>query len=418
MATLKSIWGNVIDEDIIEYGQDRIMKKKELLSSFEQYINNGGWKFVKWSQKKKSPYQCVVNNGKYNVDILLYLKNITNAGWEDKPHSKRIQVGNNKDIDFSMLRNQNKKKINLIIGYYNYNKPIFAAWDSEEYTRHKTNRSCYIDVVDLIKGYKKKFIKVMRRGQQLYVFTPNNLIKYINHYINNELPYKEKYKINESAILDVAKDIFSMLIDYEKIIKKFWDGKEKIRELKDDNSSNWRQMEWPGFYFEHIGKECLKGNFNINGIRYGNTTIDLFKEIPWDLKTHTINSSNPNKIQTNSLEAIHNAIDDYGYIGFIILEGEAEWDIDGSFKTWHDSIKGKPSKYVLEGKKIKRPSRRRKKGFNLTGIKIIVMSREDVERQPSFQKGMKNSDGNIRTEKMLLDINLLNEDNVIIDEKI
>ena len=65
-----------------------------------------------------------------------------------------------------------------------------------------------------------------------------------------------------------------------------------------------------------------------------------------------------------------------------------------------------------------RKSRRRKKAFHLTGIKIIVMSRDDVEKHPGFQKGMKNSDGSFRNEKMLLDLTLLSKENVIVNEKL
>jgi hypothetical protein len=415
---MKDLWANVIKEDTVEYGNEKVISKKELLEKFEYYINEGGWKFISWSQNKKTPYQCIVNDGTHNIDILLYLKNITNAGWANKPMSKRIQVGNDKRIDYSMLRNQSSEKINLIIGYYDYNNPIFAAWKSEEYTKHKTNRSCYIDAEDIMNGYKDKYIKTVRRGQELYVFTPENLVNYIKEYIDIELPKTEKYIVDKNAIISIAKDTYSMFINYEKIINKYWDGKEKILEMKNDGSNNWRQMEWPGFYFEFIGKHLLDGYFNINGIKYGKTTIDLFNEIPWDLKAHTINSSNHNKVQTNSLTAIHNAVDDYGYIGFILLEGEAEWDDSGEFKEWHDNIKEKLSEYVLQGLEEDRGNRRRKKAFKLKGLKLIIMNKDDIEKQPSFQKGMKNSNGNAREEKMLLDLSLLNEDNLIIDEKI
>ena len=69
---MKNIWANVIKESTIQYGYDKILKKEELLKQFEYYINCGGWRFIKWSQRKKYPYQCVINNGKHNIDALLY----------------------------------------------------------------------------------------------------------------------------------------------------------------------------------------------------------------------------------------------------------------------------------------------------------------------------------------------------------
>ncbi|MDD4157040.1 MAG: hypothetical protein PHY08_10755 [Candidatus Cloacimonetes bacterium] len=415
---MKKTWVNVKSDLSIEVGEEKLINKKAILSKFENAIELGGWKFIEWTQKKSSPYQCVVDDGKKNIDILVYLKPISNAGWEDKPECKRVQVGNRENIDVSMLRNESEYKINLIVGVYDYERCLFAAWNSDEYTNHKTNRSCYINVEDIIMGYENGYYKIKRRKQDLYVFSPKNLVKYIKEYIIHDVPIKRAYEVDRNAVLEVANDTINVLKDYEKIKKKFWTGKEKVVELKNEGSRNWKQMEWPGFYFEHIGKEILKKTYDINGIKYGNTTIDLFNQIPWDLKVHTLNVDNPAKVQTNSLEAIYNAIDDYGFIGFIILEGEANWDEDGEFKKWHDDLKEGKSKYSELGEEINRVSRRRKESFKLVGIKIIVMSKSDVIKQPSFQKGMVNSNGNVRNEKMLLDFNLLTNDNVIIDEKI
>lgn len=43
-----------------------------------------------------------------------------------------------------------------------------------------------------------------------------------------------------------------------------WDGKESVLELKEANF-NWRQMEWWGFYFEHLCYERLEGSLKSLG---------------------------------------------------------------------------------------------------------------------------------------------------------
>lgn len=62
-----------------------------------------------------------------------------------------------------------------------------------------------------------------------------------------------------------------------------WDGKESVLELKEANF-NWRQMEWWGFYFEHLCYERLENSFEIPGDRYGTARtacFDLKGSINW-----------------------------------------------------------------------------------------------------------------------------------------
>lgn len=411
---MKNCWENVNRINRIEVGPEKIPTKGELLNAFENCFLLSGWSFIKWINKIKAPYQCIVNNGKENIDIVLYLKNISNAGWENKPHCKRVQVGNTKHIAYHLLRNETKTRINLIIGYYNYEKPLFAAWNAEEYTNHLTNRSCYIDVEDIIEGYEKGYASFIRSNQELQVFEPHYMTTYLDWYIKNIVPTRSEYTFNKDGLLEIATDLFNAFYEYEKCINYYWDGKSCIIEMKNEGSNQWRQMEWPGFYLEHIAEKILGESLDMSGVIYGNTKIDMFKEIPWDLKSHTINANNPNIVPTNDIDAIYNAIEDFGYIGFVILEGQAVWDYDKSFKKWHDELKGKKSKYVREGEKTGRKSRRRKRAFSVESMKVIALNKEDVERQPSFQNGMKNSNGKDRNSKMMLNYNLLTEKNIIL----
>ncbi len=413
---MKDIWQNVKLNNTIVIGKERIPNKKELLIAFEDSIKDGNWKFKEWKQKRKAPYQCIINDGIKDIDIVLYLKAISNAGWDYKPEYKRVQVGNRNLLDLKMLRKQNATKLNLIIGYYNYEKPIFAGWNANEYTRHRTNRSCYVNVGNLIKGYQNDFFETECFGQPVTVFKPEFLTTYINQYIS----YKIIYDQDEQSIdklLDIATELYTILDEYNKQIDYYWDGKEKIIEMKNDNSKNWKQMEWPGFYLEHLIEKKLYSQLDFNGATFENTKFDVFEQIPWDLKVHTINSSNPNKIPTNDLNAINYAVNEFGYVGFIILEGEAIWDEENQFKRWHDDLKGKKSRYRLKGDKINRKSRRRKLALKVKGLKVILIDKDSVKKQPQFQNNMINSNGTIRNAKMLLDLNLIEKENILLEKE-
>lgn len=414
---MKQIWQNIKSDNLISIGTERISRKKEISKAFENAIIDGGWTFKEWKQKRKAPFQCIINDGIKDIDVVLYLKAISNAGWERKPQCKRVQVSNSKLIDLQMLRKENATKLNLIIGYYNYEKPIFAGWKADEYTKHKTNRSCYIDVEHLIEGYMNDYVDTECFSKPVTVFKPELLTTYIGNYISYRVNNVDETEKTMDGLLDIATELYAILDEYNSQIDYYWDGKEKIIEMKDEKSKNWRQMEWPGFYLEHLIEKELYSQFDFNGATFGNTKFDVFKEIPWDLKAHTINSSNPNQIPTNDLDAIHYAIEEFGYVGFIILEGEAIWDKDNEFKEWHDNIKGGKSKYQLEGAKLNRKSRRRKSAMKLKGMKIILMDKDSVLKQPQFQKGMTNSDGKERKAKMLLDLSLVGKENILLEKE-
>jgi hypothetical protein len=109
----------------------------------------------------------------------------------------------------------------------------------------------------------------------------------------------------------------------------------------------------------------------------------------------------------NDTQATQKAVVDHPLI-FIVSRGEAEYDLDGSFKQWHDNLKGKPTDYVVEGKKTKRESRTRKTSFTRREIVgIPIFGDEDLKRAISdgWMKEVsqgKNSNGKPRPTKFQL----------------
>jgi len=221
-----------------------------------------------------------------------------------------------------------------------------------------------------------------------------------------------------SAIKEV-KSILELL--NEKIPKNL-DGKKAILHLKSLNKQ-WKQTEWPGFYFEISAQDhCSKSYEDYSVKKYNNTNFDGF--IPnfiFDFKAHSMLNQHGKKNREsmlNDTQAIQDAVADHPLI-FIVSRGVAEYDLDGSFKQWHDELKGVPSDYVVEGKKTKRGSRTRKTSFTrqeLVGIPIF----SDADLRGAINDGWmkeisqgKNSNGEPRPTKYALIHDQIPEERII-----
>ena len=201
----------------------------------------------------------------------------------------------------------------------------------------------------------------------------------------------------------VTSEIFSKLMERLPVV---WDGKEAILFMRDNGCSNWRQMEWPGWYFQFVCESLLgwDGFFAIPGPSYGNVEFDGFRGIPWDFKAHSATLGD--KVPTNGYYEVQCALNDFGEVGFIIACGDIELDDENqSFKKWHDDLKGKTSAYELERIQRGAPSRRRKVRFILRRIEFVFVNQSNLSTCGSFQGGMRNSDGTPRNPKVMLDLN-------------
>lgn len=198
------------------------------------------------------------------------------------------------------------------------------------------------------------------------------------------------------------------------IIPTTIDGRQAVLEMRDGGSKNWRQMEWIGFYLEFLVETKILPHVKGGpGPTYGNTTIDLMLSTPWDLKSHPLGQPT---VILNDKEAVNLCIEEYETISYFLLEGKATYDDDQqSFKNWHDSLKGKESKYVRDGKKTGRSSRRRKATFVPTGFRGIELTKASLQHGiktgaiKSFQDGMQNSNGKARRGKYLLDLSNIDQ---------
>lgn len=204
------------------------------------------------------------------------------------------------------------------------------------------------------------------------------------------------------------------------VIPDHVDGRDAIVEMKDAGSPNWRQMEWIGFWFEHVVDFHLKSRLGVSvGPSVGRTKFDLVLDHVWDLKVHPQNSTSKFLI-LNDKEAVDSCIEEFGGFGFVVVTGDAEYDESGEFKSWHDGLKGGRSNYEEERVRRGAPSRRRKIGFHPKAIDAVFLANlGDVSRGLDerwlgyFQTGMRNSNGAARRPKYQINLNKTPDDVVL-----
>lgn len=206
------------------------------------------------------------------------------------------------------------------------------------------------------------------------------------------------------------RDQIDLIFDkLKRFLPDVWEGKESIQYMKDNGCHHWKQMEWPGFYFQFMCETILGDEefMDIPGPRYGNVEFDGFRFIPWDFKAHSIDPARGDvgKIPTNGYQETMQAIREYGEVCFIIASGESEYDTDGSFKAWHDALKGGISRYEEERITRQAPSRRRKTKFNVDELIFVFVNEETIQHCGTFQANFRNSNGIARNAKVMIDVN-------------
>lgn len=176
-----------------------------------------------------------------------------------------------------------------------------------------------------------------------------------------------------------------------------WWMRPSILELREANYQ-WRQMEWVGFYFEYLFARAVSSmpEIQIPGQKVCNMRFDAFSMVNLDLKAHTNGTSAI--IILNDRVAIEQAITLHGALGFLVINGDVQYDQDGSDRLWHNALKGKPSAYVLSNPN--RKSRRRKRRF--TGCNVQFYYVDNLDQLLLVNQGT-NSDGGARNRKYALD---------------
>lgn len=163
---------NIDNDNNLINSNDRKYTKQEIFSSFIEIIVKAGFKVL--DIKTGNPNHIKLSDGDYEYNLVYILKNISNAGWKNKPNYKRIQVYNlkneTKDINFNKV---DDKFFVIYIGYYNFdNNPLLVVWDALRYLNHNTQRSCYVTTDMMQLAYDAGFIETIVSGQKVWISKP------------------------------------------------------------------------------------------------------------------------------------------------------------------------------------------------------------------------------------------------------
>jgi hypothetical protein len=222
---------------------------------------------------------------------------------------------------------------------------------------------------------------------------------------------------------EVGREAEEILATLEARVPRHWDGREAILELQRADYQ-WRQMEWIGWFFEFRANMALRARFgNHPGPTYGNTRFDFRLRNVWDFKAHPIDNSSWTII--NDQEAVDHCIRDHSGLGAVLAIGSAQYDdVRGTFKAWHDRLKGRISDYERERIQEGRPSRRRKTAFDLSRYLFVWLTGGVIQQGLSrgwideFQTGMRNADGSPRRAKYQMDLDAVPPDAIVINRNL
>ena len=141
------------------------------------------------------------------------------------------------------------------------------------------------------------------------------------------------------------------------------EGKACIQEMRNAGSTNWRQTEWPGWYFEFIARNALIARLGGGPVRIAKTEFDYSLHRVWDLKVHSsrgkeTSTGKPGRPKDdcilNDKVSMKQAIGERG-LGLIVLSGGPSYDLD--FQTWHMELRGKKTEVRRLIKSEFRPER-------------------------------------------------------------
>ncbi|MFE7504374.1 hypothetical protein [Promicromonospora sp. NPDC057488] len=155
-----------------------------------------------------------------------------------------------------------------------------------------------------------------------------------------------------SSAWTTARDEATALVDVLRTgLPDHWDGRKCIEWMRESGSTQWRQMEWAGFYFEEKVRELINGTYPTPPVegprtRFGSTVFDYASPTRvWDAKAHTSKTTSippdgqPAKranstMWLNDARAIRECVAEQG-LGFLIVDGLAGLDALGEFRAWH-----------------------------------------------------------------------------------
>ena len=155
------------------------LSKKELYDIFDKMLGHSDITLI---SKQKSEIGVPLYKVKYNgkeYKIYVNIKNVRDAYLPGKPDIRRIQT---KSLSFLEAVSSNSFFMLAGIAFYEDN-PILVMRNAQEYIFHASNRSCYISLKNIEKGFEKGFYFTRDCNQDVYISNSSNLNQIILNYI-------------------------------------------------------------------------------------------------------------------------------------------------------------------------------------------------------------------------------------------
>ena len=122
-------------------------------------------------------FDVLINNQEFR--LYLYLKNIVNSGWSNKPHIKRIQIK-----AFNEIPENKEGNLCALVGICNGTSgPVVAFWNPFLYTFHKKNRSGYLLTEHLEEADEYGYLETEYADKKILVCSSTSFSKLLEKYI-------------------------------------------------------------------------------------------------------------------------------------------------------------------------------------------------------------------------------------------
>jgi hypothetical protein len=162
------------------------LRHNQLIDRFCNSLLMSGFKILDLKPDENKVAQFHIQSGGDIYELNVYMKNVSLAGWADKPWIKRIQVGNVKTLAPGFYSETTREKVNLLIGYTKVDqKELFFAWNYYRYIFHKTLRSCYVHDDSIQTVLNDGFLHTEDMNQTLWGFVPENFGKFLKDYLDS-----------------------------------------------------------------------------------------------------------------------------------------------------------------------------------------------------------------------------------------
>lgn len=137
---------------------------------------------VNWLDRVHQPYHLIIDNGLGPIDLYIYAWRIINGGRARLVNEKRIEIRTGVNpIGFTRPITPTQKT--LLLGLYDSpsGTPVFAAWDAVANASHGKQKSCQVNVNDLLTGLTTGIYQTTDKNSNIiYTFSPDYLSDYID----------------------------------------------------------------------------------------------------------------------------------------------------------------------------------------------------------------------------------------------